>query len=233
MKYAKGKFWVASGIAGVMLAVALVRCGSGLPGGNATNWLQVERLGRPAINEGLVYTNAYLNAFNSIAPSVDLTTAASAVGNEAGTVLGFIHTLAQAVYGDEPTVANVVGGFLPDVMRIDTTQSIAVATASYNTFTNNNVTKPIILIGGRKLTDDVINITLGYLFHTSPLDTAASANYDDGVSYYGGVSGNAAGTTCAGNETTGSNPGAPGHHCLNGQTTFYGAASFPFLAAAN
>ena len=35
------------------------------------SYVQIERLGRPAINEGLVITNDYLNAFNSISPSQD------------------------------------------------------------------------------------------------------------------------------------------------------------------
>jgi len=202
-------------------------------------WVQVERLARPAINEGLVLSNDYLNAYNSIAPSVDLTDAASAVVNEAATVLGLVNTVAgNAGFATPPSVANVAGGFLPDVMRIDTTLDIAESgttdtpnnagtSYAYNNYVNDNVTKPIILVGGRKLLDDVINITLGYLFNTSPFQTCADPAYDDGVSYYGGVA------NCAA-AATGANPANPGHHCLNGQGPGLNtAATFPFLAAAN
>jgi len=225
-----------------LVGLALAHCGSGLTGDpNSTVWVQVERLARPAINEGLILTNDYLNAFNSIAPSVDLTDAASAVVNEAATVLGLVNTFAtNAGLGlTPPSVANVAGGFLPDVMRIDTTLTISGSgttdagpfgqggSYAYNEFVNDNVSKPIILVGGRKITDDVINITLGYLFNTSPLNAAANAAYDDGVSYYGGLG------ACPVGDPGGANPANPGHHCLNGQATPNAVATFPFLAAAN
>lgn len=211
----------------VMAAVAfsVVRCGDDeIP---AVVYRQIERLGRPAINEGLVLTNDFINAFNSIPPSLDLSETAAPVVAEAATVLGLIRTMALNAGLAPPTVANVAGGFLPDAMRIDTTLTISGTTndPAYNKFVNDNVSKPIILVGGRKLTDDVVNITLGYLFNTSPADTAANPAYDDKVSYYG--------TGVAGCTWPGTNPGAPGHHCLNGQSARYGAASFPFLAAAN
>jgi len=212
-----------------LAALALARCGSGLTGDpNSTVWVQVERLARPAINEGLVITNDYLNAYNSIAPSVDLTDAASAVVAEAAAVLTAVKTFGG---GGAPTVANVAGGFIPDVMRIDTTLSLSpgvpgASTTAYNQFVNDNVTKPIILVGGRKLNDDVINITLGYLFATNPSDTLTTEGYNDHVTYYGGVA------NC-GAAGTGANNGNPGHKCLDSQGTLYGAAQFPFLAAAN
>src|SRR5687768_6330420 len=48
-----------------------------------TTFVQVERLARPAINEGLILTNDFLNAFNSIPPSADLSDAAAPVRAEA------------------------------------------------------------------------------------------------------------------------------------------------------
>jgi hypothetical protein len=226
------------------LAVVLSAC-SDDPAATTTTYTQVERLGRPAINEGLVLSNDYLIAFNSIAPSIDLTTAAADVVTQAGTVLGLVHTVALAASLSPAATADVVGGFLPDVMRIDTgsadpvwgsitgrNQASANASAKYNTVaTGTGISgHPAILAGGRKLTDDVVNITLGYLFDGNPTDWfTGSKPYDDGVDYYGaGV------TACSGGGSApGTNPAAPGHKCLHGQTTPYGAATWPFLADAN
>src|SRR5258708_39712080 len=66
----------------VLLAAAAVipACGgnhgSGTPG---VSYKQIERLGRPAVNEGLVVTNDYLNAFNEIPPSAHLRPSAAPV----------------------------------------------------------------------------------------------------------------------------------------------------------
>lgn len=78
----------ASSVAGLFVATTIVRCGDSNPSGN---YVQVERLARPAINEGLVVTPSYLTAFNSISPAIDLTTAASQVVGEAAAVLGALY----------------------------------------------------------------------------------------------------------------------------------------------
>lgn len=239
----KNKKLIASVLVGASGLAYLAGCGSGLPG-NASltpTYVQIERLARPAINEGLVITNDYLNAFNSIPPSADLSSAASAVVAEAATVLGLINKVATAVGYAPPSVANVAGGFLPDVMRIDTGLALTAtgsgATAiAYNHFTNDNVTKPIILIGGRKLTDNTAQITLGYLFNTDPGDAPTGHAYDNNTTYYAGTAAGVACTTYEPRIATATNPSgnpsAPGHHCLNGQTVTYGTATFPFLAKA-
>ena len=59
----------------VPFGAVLYGCGSSSSssrGGNS-GMVQVERLGRPAVNEGLVSTNAFLNAYNSIPPNQDIT----------------------------------------------------------------------------------------------------------------------------------------------------------------
>lgn len=207
---------------GIGIAIGLLP-GCGDDPAASTTFVQIERLARPAINEGLVLSNAYLNAYNSIAPSVDLTEPASAVVAEASAVLTAIFTAATgAGFAPAPT-ANVAGGFLPDVMRIETNQSVAVGTPSYNASFSGS---PLILNGGRKITDDVINITLNYLFNGTANEAADSTAIDDKISYYMDVSGCPA-------QPAGANPAAPGHKCLNGQTANFGAATFPFLAAAN
>ncbi len=106
---------------------------------------QFERLARPLINEGLVVTNAFLNAFNRIPPSADLSDAAAPVRAEA------LRTL-QA-FGNTPAEAGAIANaFLPDVMRIDTTGASGYANAF------NAKGSPI---RGRLLKDDVVDITLG------------------------------------------------------------------------
>jgi hypothetical protein len=111
----------------------------------------------------------------------------------------------------------VVSGFLPDVMRIDTSSAAAVGTPAYNSALAvipgvvGGLTDGPILTGGRKIEDDVVDITLSYLVIGDP-----SGGVSDGVSYAG----------TAGNT-------AQGHKLLNGQASPGGAASFPFLAQAN
>ena len=108
---------------------------------------QVERLARPAINEGLIVSNNLLNTFNSVPPTIDLTQAAAPIGAEA------TRTLKALGNNDERTKA-LLTAFLPDVMRIDTT-----GTSGYGNALNGKGSP----IRGRMLKDDVIDITLGVL----------------------------------------------------------------------
>ena len=204
-------------------------------GGTGTvTFKQIERVARPAINEGLITTNAYLNAFNSIPPSADLSPAAAPVVAEAGaTLTAFAH-----LGGDVQKVPAVVAGFLPDVMRIDTSVSIPPGTTAYNACLPNAMVEtnpPAILCGGRKLEDDVMDVTLSYLVFADP----TGAKLQDQV-YYAGAP--------ASSPDTQTNQG---HHKLYGQTvaasttstaglsgTTYanvpgGAAQFPYLAVPN
>jgi Domain of unknown function (DUF4331) len=122
---------------------------------------QVERLGRPAINEGLITSNNLLNAFNSVPPTADLTRAAAPIGAEA------TRTLKALGNNDERTKA-LLAAFLPDVMRIDTTGASGYANAL------NAKGSPI---RGRMLKDDTIDITLSVLTN--------GAIKGDNVSYEG------------------------------------------------
>jgi hypothetical protein len=108
---------------------------------------QVERLGRPAINEGLITSNNLLNIFNSVPPTADLSPAAGPIGAEA------VRTLKALGNNDDRTKA-LLGAFLPDVMRIDTTGASGYANAL------NSKLSPI---RGRMLKDDVIDITVNLL----------------------------------------------------------------------
>ncbi|HLO51062.1 MAG TPA: DUF4331 domain-containing protein [Kamptonema sp.] len=127
------------------------------------NFKQFERLARPAINEGLILTPAFLAAFNSIPPRLDFSDAAAPVRQEALATIRAVGQLGGGVV-DPNAIAKA---FLPDVMRIDTTKPSGYASA-----TNAQGS----LIGGRKLTDDVIDITLSAL---------VGAPTSDNVSYEG------------------------------------------------
>ena len=122
---------------------------------------QVERLGRPGINEGLILTNDFLNAFNSISPNQDLSAAAAPVRAEAKNSL--------LALGNSSERADVLlNALLPDVMRIDTTIRSGYV---------NAVNAKGAPIAGRMLLDDTIDQTLSLL--TNGKITS------DGVSYNG------------------------------------------------
>jgi hypothetical protein len=173
----------------------------------SVNGQQVERLARPAINEGLVVSNDFLNAFNSIPPSADLSPAAAPVLTEAAKSLDAF----DMIDGKEDlTAANVVTAFIPDVMRLDTRVDIPLGTTAYNADLSGSNG---ILTGGRKIEDDVIDITLSFLVGKDPSGNSVKDNVS-----YAGVAGNAA---------------QLGHRLLTGQSSRLGAAQFPFLAVPN
>lgn len=184
-----------------------------VPGNNSSvdqafgtgTFIQVERLGRPAINEGLVFTNDFLNAFNSITPADDLSDAAAPVRAEVVQVLNAIDSADGADNVDAGAIATA---FLPDVMRIDTSVPTSVATPAYSR-AFNALGAPI---GGRKLEDDVIDITASVL---------VGAAVSDNVPYNRPAAG------------PGSANPSIGHSLLNGQGAPRGTATFPYLAPAN
>ncbi|MGH2453123.1 MAG: DUF4331 domain-containing protein [bacterium] len=137
---------------------------------------QVERLGRPAINEGLILTNDYLNALNSVGPDFE---AAALAGQKpaadvAGPIVAEARRTLMAVGNSEARANTLLGAFLPDVMRIDTAGASGYGNAL------NAKGSPI---RGRMIMDDVIDITLSVLTN--------GAIKSDNVSYAGP---NAAGT---------------------------------------
>ena len=128
--------------------------------------VQVEQLANPGINEALLLTNASLNAYNALTPAqvaaalqqnpisnpvlleaVGTLNVLTGLGNGTGSPLGPLTTL------------QIVGAFLPDVMRIDTTQAVAVNAPAFASQVNTQGT-PVM---GRKLTDDVVDVALAVL----------------------------------------------------------------------
>ena len=122
---------------------------------------QVERLGRPGINEGLITSNNLLNIFNSVPPTADLSPAAAPIGAEAARTL-------KALGNNDDRTKALLQAFLPDVMRIDTTGASGYANAL------NAKGSPI---RGRMLKDDTIDTTLSVLTN--------GAIKSDNVSYEG------------------------------------------------
>jgi Domain of unknown function (DUF4331) len=111
------------------------------------NYQQVERLARPAINEGLIVSNDLLNTFNSVPPTADTSPAAAPIGAEATRTL-------KALGNDTNRTNALLAAFLPDVMRIDTTGASGYGNAL------NALGSPI---RGRLIKDDVIDTTLSVL----------------------------------------------------------------------
>ncbi|MEM9905142.1 MAG: DUF4331 domain-containing protein [Cyanobacteria bacterium P01_D01_bin.44] len=124
--------------------------------GDEGEYVQVERLARPAINEGLILTNDFLNALNSVGP--DFEAAALAGQNPAADIAGPIVAQAKqtllAVGNTEDRADALLGAFLPDVMRIDTSGPSGYA---------NDLNAKGSPVRGRMLEDDVIDITLSVL----------------------------------------------------------------------
>lgn len=141
-------------------------CCSTTPGGP----VRVERLGRPAINEGLITTNDFLNALNSIGPDCE---AAALLGVEpcasaAAPIVGEAAAFLTALGNSAARVDALLHAFLADVNRIDTNAPSGYAAAV------NTLGSPV---RGRKIPDDVIDITLSVLTN--------GAVTTDNVSYNG------------------------------------------------
>jgi hypothetical protein len=188
----------------VLVAAALPACGGGGGGGGAVAiYVQVERLARPAIVEGLFLTHDFQTALNGLRPSEESAALTGAVSAEATAVLDALDLVDAS---EDITAAEAIAAFIPDVMRIDTTGPSGYANAL------NTAGSPV---RGRMILDDVVDITYSYLI------TGLGGAISDGVPYYRPSAG------------PGSTNVAIGHKNLNGQVTPGGTATFPFLAPPN
>ncbi len=136
---------------------------------NGQKFNQVERLGRPGINEALLTTNDLLNTLNSVTPEFE---AAALAGKQpaAGAAAPIIAEASRTLKGlgnDDTRVNALLGAFLPDVMRIDTTVPTGFGSVL------NAKGSPI---GGRLLKDDVVDITLSVL--TNGAVTGDNVSYE-------------------------------------------------------
>lgn len=120
-------------------------------------FVQTEQLARPGINEALLVGQSNLAAYNRTQPS---RTVPPAVANEATNVL--------LALGNSRQRANaLLGAFIPDVMRIDTTGPSGFA---------NDLNDRGSPIRGRMLKDDVIDIALTVL--TNGAVTTDNVSYE-------------------------------------------------------
>jgi hypothetical protein len=121
-----------------------------------SEWMQIERLARPAVNEGLLLTNDYLNTLNAVGPDFEaaVLNGDKAAGEAAAPIINEVSTVLKLLGNDPTRVGALLGAFLPDVMRIDTTGASGYANAL------NAKGSPI---RGRLIKDDVIDITLQVL----------------------------------------------------------------------
>ncbi len=145
-------------------------------GDDDNEFVQVDRLARPAINEGLVITNDFLNRMNQVGPDCEALAlagqqpCAGILGPVFTEVIGTLAALGNSSTPDGGRIGQLVAAFLPDVMRIDTTKPSGYAAG----FTGLN--GPATLTRGRLLKDDVIDATLSVL--TNGAVTSDGVKYD-------------------------------------------------------
>lgn len=130
---------------------------------------QVERLARPGINEGLIVSNDFLNALNTVDPAfeADALAGKQPAAKIAAPIFGEAQATLKALGNDEKRVGQLVGAFLPDVMRIDVSQPSGYGKAL------NAKGSPIT---GRLIKDDVIDTTLSVL--TNGAVTSDNVSYE-------------------------------------------------------
>ncbi len=131
---------------------------------------QVERLARPVINEGLVVENDNLNTLNRVTPAFE---AAALAGQQpaarlAAPIVADATRTLRALGNNPERTGILLGAFLPDVMRIDTT-----GRSGYGNALNASGSP----IRGRLLRDDVFDTTISVLTN--------GAVTTDNVSYNG------------------------------------------------
>ena len=131
---------------------------------------QLARRARPAIGEGLLTTVAYQNALNGVGPEFE---AAALAGHKpeadiAAPIVAEAKKTLMAFGNDDTRATALLVAFLPDVMRIDTAGPSGYAAAL------NAKGSPI---RGRRITDDVIHVTLSVVTN--------GAVKTDNVSYAG------------------------------------------------
>lgn len=119
---------------------------------------QMEQLARPGVNELLVINQRNYAEYNRSQPT--RATPPTGIVNDVVRVL-------SAVGNSEERIGVILGAFLPDVMRIDTTIA-----SGYGNAVNNRGS----LIAGRKLADDVIDISLPVL--TNGAITTDNVSYE-------------------------------------------------------
>lgn len=131
-----------------------------IPDPRTGQFMQTEQLARPAVNETLIINQSTYALYNRIMPTGTNNSQIAPIAREATTVL-------RALGNSNARINSIFGAFLPDVMRIDTTQPSGFANAL------NSKGSPI---RGRLLTDDVVDIAFTVL--TNGAVTTDNVSYE-------------------------------------------------------
>ena len=147
--------WKISGALSVV-AVGLAGCGGGGSSNNnngPTTFNQEERLARPVVNEVLATVAERRHRLNNIDNPTD----------DAGQLKTDIEGFMKFPAGRSNKITAVVSSVLvPDVMKADLSQTGEAAYLGLETGGATSATKSTF--GGRKLTDDVVDTSLGVVF---------------------------------------------------------------------
>lgn len=132
-------------------------------------FVSVERLARPGINELLVISNNAKATLNAIGPDFE---AAALAGRQpqasaAAPIVGEVARVLGALGNDAQRTNVLLGAFLPDVMRIDTQR-----VSGYGLFQNRNGSPA----SGSRLGDDVVDVSLSVL--TNGAVTTDNVSYE-------------------------------------------------------
>ena len=157
--------WKISGALSVV-AVGLAGCGGGSSNNNGNNnggtptFTQQERLARPLVNEVLATVAQNRHSINNKDNPTD----------DAGQLKTDIEGFMKFPAGRSDAIAKTVSSILvPDLMKADLTQS---GPAAYLGVETGGATGG--KFGGRKLTDDVVDTSLGIIFGPTITDARAT-----------------------------------------------------------
>jgi hypothetical protein len=186
-------------LASVLGLVALAGCGGSGNSNSPHVYSQIDRLARPAVNEVFATVANNRHAINDTStPSQD---------GQPGFLIDDIQTFMTTVAGRSQATTDAVKSVLvPDVLVADLSQTGPAAYLGAETGGT---------FGGRKLTDDVIDISLGVIFGGTVSALFPSVP-DDGKEIPTLTTDNVSYTT------------APKHY----QDGIVGAAAFPYLGPA-
>jgi hypothetical protein len=189
-------------LASVLGLVALAGCGGSGNSNSPHVYSQIDRLARPAVNEVFATVANNRHAINDTAtPSQD---------GQPGFLIDDIQTFMTTAAGRSQATTDVVKAVLvPDVMVADLSQTGPAAYLGVETGGATGGT-----FGGRKLTDDVVDTSLGVIFGNTV--SALGLAPDDGKEIPTLTTDNVGYTT------------APKHY----QDGVVSAATFPYLGPA-
>ena len=141
------------GIVGIFGIVALAGCGGGDSNNGPTTYTQVDRLARPVVNEVFATVANNRHQINDTDNPTD--------DGKSGKLTDDIQSFMVGTAGRSQATTDVVKAVLiPDVMKADL--SVTATKAAYLGVETGGATGSTF--GGRALTDDVVDTSLGVVF---------------------------------------------------------------------